>query len=440
MYAAKEVCVNKVIIGNEEWCHFKSLHIPAIKARVDSGAKTSALHAFNIKPFKKNGQLRVVFSVHPFQNDRVTVVDCEAVVVDKRWVKSSSGQTEKRFVIETSVQIGHYELTIEVTLTNRDSMGYRMLLGRNAMQQFLIDPSASCNLGAPINDLPNNNDDKSAVLLPFSILLLVVDEQDKSAYALCNAIKSANHLVTVRTFSSLNLGQELPTPKYDLVHARAHSQYANFACNMLDALRVQDIPSVNTASALRNAFDLARLYQYLSIYDIPLPLHKVGQGEEMLIKNSHELNKPHSYNVVSTLRFGFQPQFTPINNLSVPVIPNEFPYLMLNISNKEAVVIRSLMVYEECLGHLQLPLTELIDNRNAFIPLELNEDQKDLLYKITSIVGLKLFSVDLLLSDGVTQFLSLNASPDIIEFSQCIGWDISAKTIELIEKKLTNKV
>ena len=90
---------NKLIIGSEEWCSFPALGIPAIKARVDSGAKTSSLHAFNIQTFRRDGSLWVSFEVHPLQNNRRALLRCERPVIDKRRVKSSSGVAETRYVI-----------------------------------------------------------------------------------------------------------------------------------------------------------------------------------------------------------------------------------------------------------------------------------------------------------------------------------------------------
>jgi ribosomal protein S6--L-glutamate ligase len=138
----------KIIIGSEEWCSFPSLRIPAIKTRVDSGAKTSSLHAYNIKTFMRNNEAWVSFEAHPVQDDRKTVVTCESPIIDRRYVKSSSGNREKRYVISVPMQIGGNIWDIELTLTNRDSMGYRMLLGREAMSgRMLVDPADSFCLG-----------------------------------------------------------------------------------------------------------------------------------------------------------------------------------------------------------------------------------------------------------------------------------------------------
>ncbi|MCB1666924.1 MAG: ATP-dependent zinc protease [Pseudomonadales bacterium] len=138
----------KMIIGSVEWCGLADLNIPAIKARVDSGAKTSAIHAFNIEEFKRGEAFWVRFELHPLQKNITTTVECEAEVIDRRLVKNSGGVAEERYVIKTPVSLGGKTWDIELTLTNRDSMGYRMLLGREAMGgRVLVDPGESLMLG-----------------------------------------------------------------------------------------------------------------------------------------------------------------------------------------------------------------------------------------------------------------------------------------------------
>jgi ribosomal protein S6--L-glutamate ligase len=138
----------KMVIGSDEWCAFPSLNIPAIKARVDSGAKTSSMHAINILRFTRESKNWVSFEVHPLQKNRKVTVHCEAPLIDQRIIKSSSGDKEQRPVIRVPLSLGEKSWEVEVTLTNRDSMGYRMLLGREAMNgRILIDPEGICLLG-----------------------------------------------------------------------------------------------------------------------------------------------------------------------------------------------------------------------------------------------------------------------------------------------------
>ena len=132
----------KKVVGSEEWISLNDLNIPYVKARVDSGAKTSSLHAINIQPFQKDNETWVTFDVFPIQNDGKRKINCRALVIDKRVVKSSSGNRENRYVVRTQISLSDEKWDIELTLTNRDSMGYRMLLGRQAMiGRIIVDPS-----------------------------------------------------------------------------------------------------------------------------------------------------------------------------------------------------------------------------------------------------------------------------------------------------------
>lgn len=143
---------NKLVVGSEQWCSFSGFSIPVIKARVNSGAKTSTIHAFNIQSFNRNGQAWVSFEVHPIQNDSKITTHYENPIVDRRYVKSSNGNREKRFVISEPVLIGGDIWEMKLTLTNRDIMGYRMLLGREAKSgRMLVDPADNLLLGELTN-------------------------------------------------------------------------------------------------------------------------------------------------------------------------------------------------------------------------------------------------------------------------------------------------
>lgn len=132
------------VIGWREKVALPELNITSVKAKVDTGARSSALHAFDIEVFKREEVDFVRFKVHPSQNSRKKVITAEAPLVDLRAVRSSSGQSETRPVIQTIVSTGTHQWPIELTLTNREVMGFRMLLGRQAIRQrFLVDSSQS---------------------------------------------------------------------------------------------------------------------------------------------------------------------------------------------------------------------------------------------------------------------------------------------------------
>lgn len=135
-------------LGWREWVGLPELRVPRIKAKVDTGARTSSLHAFNLRPFSQDGDQRIEFSLHPGQRDLETIVVCRASVVDKRIVTDSGGHKEERWVISTLLSIGPHTWPIEITLAARDDMRFRMLLGRNALKRrALVDSSRSYLVG-----------------------------------------------------------------------------------------------------------------------------------------------------------------------------------------------------------------------------------------------------------------------------------------------------
>ncbi len=141
---------NKLMIGWEEWCSLPDLGLPAIKAKIDTGAKTSALHAFNIQPFQQDGIALVSFSVYPLQRNKDVYKTCVAEIIDERIVMNSGGHKELRYVIKTPLILGDQRWDIEITLSNREPLTFRMLLGREALNgHVIIDPMKSMRQGKP---------------------------------------------------------------------------------------------------------------------------------------------------------------------------------------------------------------------------------------------------------------------------------------------------
>jgi hypothetical protein len=132
------------VVGWREWLSLPELGISRIKAKIDTGARTSALHAFEIRPFKQDDKHYIRFKMHPLQRRTDMLIECVAEVKDIRWVRDSGGHRERRYVIETPMTVGQATWFIELTLTNRDTMNFRMLLGRTAMRRkMIVNPGAS---------------------------------------------------------------------------------------------------------------------------------------------------------------------------------------------------------------------------------------------------------------------------------------------------------
>lgn len=138
-----------VHVGWREWIALPDFGVRAIKAKIDTGARTSAIHAWNIDPFERDGRYWVRFQLHPIQGSSA-LRRCEAELSDQRKVRNSGGKVEQRFIIETNLRLGDESWPIELSLASRDEMGFRLLLGRTALAgHVLVDPRASFVLGVP---------------------------------------------------------------------------------------------------------------------------------------------------------------------------------------------------------------------------------------------------------------------------------------------------
>ena len=133
----------RIDVGWREWLALPQLGLPAIKAKIDTGARTSALHAWRVEPFNEGGAPWVRFHMHPLQRDTALSTVCMAPVHDRRSVSDSGGHRETRYVIETAIRLAAHEWSIEITLTDRDTMLFRMLLGRTAMRGLRVIPDRS---------------------------------------------------------------------------------------------------------------------------------------------------------------------------------------------------------------------------------------------------------------------------------------------------------
>lgn len=137
------------LIGWREWVKLPELGINCLKAKVDTGARTSVLHAFKVDVFRENGCDKVRFSLHP-RRSSAKEITCTANLIDIRWVTDSGGHREQRCVIQTELVLANHHFPIEMTLTSRDTMRFRMLIGRTALPpNFLINPNASYLTGNP---------------------------------------------------------------------------------------------------------------------------------------------------------------------------------------------------------------------------------------------------------------------------------------------------
>ena len=274
----------KIVVGSEEWCGLPNLSIPAIKTRVDSGAKTTALHAVNITPFEKNGNPWVRFEVHPIQYDGKTTLICESPIVDKRRVKSSSGIGELRYVINSPITVGENTWEIEITLTNRDSMGYRMLLGRQAMAgRMLVDPQVSFQFGE-VSDEELDEHYHEFIKAPtgLHIALLATNKNLYSNRRIIEAAEERGHFMDFLNITDFSIelknanatlkykGEELST-KYDVIIPRIRPNLTKFGCAVVRHFGSIGTYTQNSAQAISQSRNSLLMLQRIVASGILIP-------------------------------------------------------------------------------------------------------------------------------------------------------------------------
>jgi len=148
----------RTTIGWREWLALPDWGVGAIKAKIDTGARTSALHAFDIETIERDGAAMARFAIHPWQDSSSDVVVVEAPLLERRNVRSSSGAAKERPVVLTTMELAGRRALIEVTLTRRDEMGFRMLIGRQALRRrYLVDPGRAYLGGRPAREVIDRN-------------------------------------------------------------------------------------------------------------------------------------------------------------------------------------------------------------------------------------------------------------------------------------------
>jgi hypothetical protein len=149
---------DRPVLGWREWVGLPQWGVAHLKAKIDTGARTSSLHAFDLEWFERDGEPWVRFEIHPWQRSTAEAVVAEAAVESTRDIRSSSGEIDHRPVVRAPVSIAGHDVDAEITLTRRDEMGFRMLIGREAMRgRFLVDPGVSYRGGRPPKDVRLKN-------------------------------------------------------------------------------------------------------------------------------------------------------------------------------------------------------------------------------------------------------------------------------------------
>lgn len=264
------------IVGWEEWVALPDLGLPAIKAKVDTGARTSALHAFQIEAFGPAGAPMVRFGIHPIPGRDDIEIYCSTPVIDRREVTSSNGEKETRLVISTRIAMGARTWPIEMTLTNRESMAYRMLLGRQAIREdMFVDAAASFRQPKLSYRLYRHIPRHDLVRRALRIAVLTRSPDSPANRRLATAAEARGHVLeaipTDRvqiSFDGVIPGLRLdgePVAHYDAVIPRLAADDGAFGAAIVRQLELMGSFAVNSGLALDRRANLFARTQALTL-------------------------------------------------------------------------------------------------------------------------------------------------------------------------------
>ncbi len=451
--------VKKIVIGKEEWCSLPELGLPAVKARVDSGAKTSSLHAFNIHPFEEGGKKYVHFDIHPLQDNRRVIQSCRGLVVDSRHVKSSSGDKEKRTVIRTPVTMGEETWEIEITLTNRDTMGYRMLLGREAMRdRVLIDPDASFCLGTRSKEeMESHYHTAEPKKQGLNIILLASNPELYSNRRLIEAGEERGHemrFVNIRQ-CYMNISAERPEVHYrggellrqaDAVIPRIKPAATYYGCAIARQFQSTGAFCLNDALSIASSRDKLRSLQVLANHAIPMPITSFTNSP---VDTKELIKMVGGAPLVIKLLEGAQGRGVVLaeTNKAAESVINAFKSLQANILVQEFIKeaqgkdLRCFVIDGKVVGSIQREAAAGDFRANLHLggtasAVKISPAERRLAIQAAKVMGLKVAGVDLIRSKEGPKILEINSSPGLEGIEEITGKDVAGLMIESIEKAL----
>ena len=453
---------NKIILGSEEWCSFPELGIPAIKARVDSGAKTSALHAINIVPFTKEGVNWIKFDINPIQNNLKTVIHCEALLIDKRIVKSSSGYREQRYVIQTNINIGNDNWPIEMTLTNRDSMGFRMLLGREAMSgRILVDPEQKYLLGQNTTESL-----KELYQIEFSdnkglrIGLLASNPELYSNKRIMEAGEMRGHEMHFLNIKECYMKLDADTPEihyrggkvldyFDAVIPRIRPSITFYGCALTRQFEAMKVFCLNSAAAITQSRDKLFSLQLLLRNGVDIPttgfanspldtddLIKMVGGSPLIVKL---LEGTQGKGVVlAETKKAAESVINAFKSLNANILVQEFikeangkDLRLFVVDGKVVAAIQREAAPGEFRANIHMGGTAGIIKPTA--------EERKIAVKAAKAMDLKVAGVDIIRSSKGPLLLEVNSSPGLEGIEGATNKDIAGEMIKAIENNIKKK-
>ena len=445
------------VLGWREWVSLPQLGLPALKAKIDTGARTSALHAFSIETFGPVEAPRVRFGVHPVDYNDDIEVWCTAKIVDRREVRSSNGQAEHRYIVETPIKIGDREWPVEISLTNRYTMAHRMLLGRTALepQSVSVLPWSEYRQAKLSYDVYLGQDRGSPSRRSLRIALLTMEPTNVSNRRFIDEAEKRDHVIepinTLRCYMDIKSiasavhyeGKALPN--FDFVIPRIGASITAYGAAVVRQFEMTGAQVLNTAQAIVQSRDKLSAHQLMAMHKLPMPdtafasshhdtddLIKMVGGTPLIIKL---LQSSQGKGVVlAENRKSAASVIDALQNAEASFLVQQY------VSEAAGQDLRCLVLDGKVIAAMVRRANgdEFRANlhKGGFATeAKLSPEERKIAIKAANKLGLKFAGVDLLRSSKGPLLLEVNSSPGLEGIERTTAADVAGQVLDYIEQR-----
>ena len=446
---------NNNFVGWEEWVSLPELNLPALIAKTDTGADTSALHAFNIQVFGKENNQMVRFGINPITTNERFSVFCSAKITDQKNITSSNGISELRYVIETEILIGSIKKKIPITLSNRENMKYKMILGRSALDGFKISADKSFLQTILSFDLYKKTKNYS-YRRSLRIGILSLEPNNYSNLHIIQAAEKNGHfceiLNTKRCY--LNIESDNPEvhydgkilPHYDVIIPRIGHSITRYGMAVVRQFEAMGTFCLNSSASIGTSRDKLAAHQALALNRIPMPdtafansprdtqslidliagapivvkLLESSQGKGVILAET----KKAATSVISAFQ-----------KLQAPFIVQDF------VKDSNGSDLRLFVIGDKVIASMLRSASENDFRSNLHLggtatKIKITQEERKIAKCAVRAMGLSIAGVDILRSSDGPKVLEVNSSPGLMGIETVNNMDIASKIVDYAEKRL----
>lgn len=446
-----------IVVGWDEWISLPELGLVAILAKVDTGAQTSALHAVNIHSYKKDGVERVKYEVHPLPNRPDVTIECDSQVVTRRNVISSNGESEERYIVRTPFRLAGQEWPIELSLTNREDMQYRMLIGRSTMSgRIMVDPDRSMLCGELSTALYDEVEREEDVDRKLRIAILSREPESYSTSRLVDSAVSRGHTVDVinTTRCYMNITSQKPDihyqgeslPEYDVIIPRVGASITFYGMAIVRQFEMMGVYTLNTAEAIGSSRDKLFAHQLLAREGIGMPItgfaHSPSDVRDMLksvgkaplVLKLLEGTQGRGVVLAETQKAA-ESVIQAFRGLKANILVQEF------IAESKGADVRCVVIGNKVVAAMKRQAEEgefrsNLHQGGSASAVKITAQERAAAVKAAKSLGLRFAGVDLLRSNEGPKVLEVNSSPGLEGVENVTGINIASQVIEYVERAI----